>query len=166
MWAVRMCYSATTSQQPGNQGETSYSPSQHCVAHLHKFHAYVPALFFFFRCWIFSLIFSHPPPSSEVKIYPLRVSLSFPLFDSCLHTFLISSAKFARRCVAACWLAAGSDNKYWRKCYRSFKLFSDRRANWQSTCKGGSFSFDALRYISFKNQWATMSDWFQVNRYC
>lgn len=41
-----------------------------------------------------SLCFSHPPPRSEVKIHPKGDALSFPLSSSCLHTFLISSAKF------------------------------------------------------------------------
>lgn len=60
--------------------------------------------------------FSHPPPWSEVKMYPLRVSL-FPFHSSglCLHTFLTSFAKFLQRCPAACWLAAGKNNKSRRR---------------------------------------------------
>lgn len=61
------------------------------------------------------LHFSHPPPWSEVKIYPLRVSLfPFHSYDLCLHTFLTSFAKFLQRCPAACWLASGNNNKSWR----------------------------------------------------
>lgn len=46
-----------------------------------------------------SLFFFYPSPTSEVKIYPKGVSLSFSLSFSHLHTFLIGSAKFPPKCV-------------------------------------------------------------------
>lgn len=102
------------------KGKRNSPAEMELSAHITVWHFY--RVFSHFECAFqlshlssFLLHFSHPPPWSEVKIYPLRVSL-FPFHSSdlCLHTFLTSFAKFLQRCPAACWLAAGNNNKSWR----------------------------------------------------